>query len=784
VSTGTTVRPPSDATAPARRRFEWPSDLVLGIRLAVGGGRTSWARLVLSTIGIGLAAAVLLIAASVNHILTAENARSDAIEPSTTALPGVAPVGYQYGNTDFRGTTITGHYLFGGGPNSPVPPGVARLPGPDEIILSPALRSLLDSPDGALLRPRFPQHVIGVIGQPGLHGPRELTFYAGIRATEIDPQSFPELVYSFGSSPIAATRDPILTLLLAMGTVALLIPILMMVSVSSRIGGAARDRRLAALRLAGAGARQVRRIAAAEALVPAAAGLVLGGALFLVSRQIMPQVQLFRQSVFVSDIVPPVPLVVLTVVLVPLLAVASGLFALRNTVIEPLGVLRGGQPIRRRLWWRLALVLVGVGLLLADRLAPDGGPLWVNVSVVGTAVLLVGVPVMLPYLLERGVSRVRGGPVSWQLAIRRLQLDSGTPARVVSGVAIVLAGAIALSTVLVATSLRLAVPDRPEPTASDAYYVVSDSSVAATVLDTLGRTPVVRDVNSLVDVDVSADASHVSSIGIAPCPTIRRLAGPVPCGDGDVFAQPDVAPYEVPGTRLTTVLSSPTGGPPTMVGTLTLRRPVRLLPPPSGGEFGPGAQMLVTPAAAAGVRLPPDTKTWSLIHVDQRRPDAIEDVRNALAAHPLLTMVVPLVSPLDLDSDQKIYLQVRDGLLIGSLFTLALAGISLLVTALEQVRERRRPLAMLSAAGVSRAVLARSLLWQVAVPVTMGVLTAIATGVGLALLILRITRTAAVVDWPDIGIFSAAAVVLVLLVTAATLPALRGATRLSSLRTE
>jgi len=61
---------------------------------------------------------------------------------------------------------------------------------------------------------------------------------------------------------------------------------------------------------------------------------------------------------------------------------------------------------------------------------------------------------------------------------------------------------------------------------------------------------------------------------------------------------------------------------------------------------------------------------------------------------------------------------------------------------------------------------------------------ATATGIGLAALVLRMTSTRMVLDWSDIGVFCAAAVLLVLLVTAATLPALRNATRLSALRTE
>ena len=453
MSVPTAVRPPVHVEGPAKRRWTWVRDMRLGIRLAVGGGRTSWTRLVLGTIGIGLATAVLLVAASVNHILGGMSDRAAAAMPDMNVVSGVAPVDVDYGSTVFRDTTINGYYLAATGGNSPVPPGVSRLPGPNEIVLSPALQRLLDSPDGALLRPRFPQHVIGVIGQSGLTGPQQLTFYAGLVRDDAQPADSVTPVYSFGE-PQGGSDNPIITVLLAVGVVALLIPILIMIAVSSRIAGAERDRRLAALRLVGAGTRQVRRIAAAETLVPAGIGLVLGGGLFLVFRQIMPSVQLFGASVFTSDVVAPLPLVVLTVVLVPALAVISSLFALRRTVIEPLGVVRGGRPTRRRLWWRIMLVLAGVAALLgASALQHNGGTLWLGMLVVGSAALLAGVPVLLPYLLERTVSALRGGPVSWQLAIRRLQLDSGTPARVVAGVAVVLAGAIAVVTVLTATAV-------------------------------------------------------------------------------------------------------------------------------------------------------------------------------------------------------------------------------------------------------------------------------------------------------------------------------------------
>jgi predicted lysophospholipase L1 biosynthesis ABC-type transport system permease subunit len=256
------------------------------------------------------------------------------------------------------------------------------------------------------------------------------------------------------------------------------------------------------------------------------------------------------------------------------------------------------------------------------------------------------------------------------------------------------------------------------------------------------------------------------------------------CVDGDVFGWADTSSTITRGSRLATVIRSLNPPGLRVVGHWRVPSAVHLVDPPPGlGMFQPSL-LLVTPAALRGVALPQVNRWSTEVDLDPRKPDAVEYLRNAVAAHPLRANVETMTMPTNLNEDQKTFGQIRKALLAGSLFTLALAGISMLVLALEQVRERRRPLAMLSASGVPRAVLARSLLWQVAVPVVLGVLAAIVTGVGLALLVLNLTSTPILLDWADVGVFSAAAVLLVLLVTAATLPALRNATRLAALRTE
>src|SRR5690606_37883446 len=119
--------------------------------------------------------------------------------------------------------------------------------------------------------------------------------------------------------------------------------------------------------------------------------------------------------------------------------------ALRGVVIDPLVVVRTARPARRRLWWRLLRPLAGLGML-APMLGQgrENGDFNGYLVTGGVICLLVGVTALLPWIVETVVGRLGAGSVSWQLAVRRLQLSSGAAARMVNGIAVAVAGAIAL----------------------------------------------------------------------------------------------------------------------------------------------------------------------------------------------------------------------------------------------------------------------------------------------------------------------------------------------------
>jgi hypothetical protein len=749
------------------------ADLLLGARLSIAGRRSGWARMLLTAVGTAIGVSVLLFAASIPHLLSAYDARTAALSYSPDAPPiaGVAPLRLSQTRDLFQRRAIDIEFVRADGPTAPVPPGLSRVPGPGEAFYSPALSRLLASGDGALLRPRYPYRQVGIIADAGLSSPRELSAYVG--ASDFD--SF--AIYRYGEAAlISSPLPPLLWALLVVGIVVLLFPVVVFVVTCSRLSGTQRDRRLAAIRLVGATAGQARLIAAGEALVAAPVGVLLGAAAFLLARPVAEHQELFGLTPFASDIVPSAPLVVLIVVAVPVLAVVAALVALRRTLIEPLGVMREAGTRRLRFWWRVVPPLVGLPLLYAVGRS-SGARAGSNLALVlGVVLVLLGIPLLLPWIVQRLLIRTRSETLALQLATGRLRADASTAARVVAGLAVVLAGAISFSTLLFAAQDRYA---GPVPEAATDLVVDLDPGMPAARADQVAaRLAAVPGVTGLTDLrrGTVGYGDNQGAMTVATCPVLRALAHVPSCADGQVFVGGDGRIR--PGSRVRAGLGDGgKGGVPFTV--------------PANAAAVSGeilmtdlvADLYLTPAAARSL---PPTALIRLIHVgfDQAATDTPELIRNA-AGPPSPDGTVQDGRPdAELDPDARTYLTIRRGLFAGAVLTLGVAGASMLVLAVEQIRERRRPLAALAAAGVPRALLTRSLLWQNAIPVLLAVLLADIVGVVMGALLQPLAGESADIAWSSIGLLSALTVVVVAAVTALTLPAVRKATRPTMLRSE
>ncbi|MEV0782403.1 FtsX-like permease family protein [Streptomyces sp. NPDC050423] len=785
------ARPPE----PPSRTASWLRDLGLGMRFAAAGGREGWTRTLLTAVGVGLGVALLLVAASVPHMLDERSARSHArSETKISDSPGAQPkksdttVLRIEAGTEYRDRSITGYLMRADGGHPVVPPGIDSLPAPGEMAVSPALRDLLGSPDNELLRERLPYKVTGTIAEAGLRSPGELWFYAG--SDTLTSSAGGHRIAGYGKPGPTDPMSPMLLVLVIMVCVVLLAPVAIFIATAVRFGGDRRDRRLAALRLIGTDIRMTRRIAAGEALFGSVLGLLIGLALFLTGRQFVGHIEVWDASAFPSDLAPDARLCVLIALAVPLTAVLVTLAAMRSVVIEPLGVVRNSGSRGRRLWWRLLLPVAGLAVFgITGKFEPYGQ---VNPYPIasGAVLVLVGLALLLPWLVDACVRRLRGGPVPWQLATRRLQLSSGAASRAVSGVTVAVAGAVALQMLFAAMNDDFNKVTGQDPSRAQLYAaseIVRGDAALRSIEEfraTKGVTQVIGTVEAFATKPgtyTDDDIQPTTSFTVGDCATLRELARITSCRDGDTFVS-----HPKDKEQAGWVDQTARKGKVVEFGTYGRGKPLHwTLPADSrtvAGRTDPYGEersgILVTPGAI-DVRTLPGAETISQIRIDEDVPDVAEFVRNTAAR---LDPGMRLVTLNSVERDRQ-YESVQTGLQVGATATLLLIAASMLVSQLEQLRERKRLLSVLVAFGTRRVTLGWSVLWQTAIPVVIGLAVAVAGGLALGATLCWMVGKE-VSGWflflPMVG----AGAALILLVTLLSLPPLWRMMRPDALRSE
>lgn len=768
----------------------WATDLGMGARFAISGGREGWVRAILTAVGVGLGVALLLIAVSVPNIFAARNTVIASVSYIYSDEPGSNDLLIEDRYTTFRESGIHGLVVEPLSADSAVPPGLSELPGPGEMVVSPALAKALESDGAELLAPRLPFEVVGTISEAGLVGPADYKYYAG--SDDLDPETAMRIEGFGAKSGPVEEMDPVLVMLVLIGVVVLLLPVAMFVAVAVRFGGERRDRRLAALRLIGADSRMVRRIASGEALFGALLGLLVGSGLFLIVRGLIEGVNLWEFSVYSAYITPDPVLGAVVVIAVPVLAVAVTMLAMRRLVIEPLGVMRDSTPRRRRLWWRLLLPVVGLLILapvMIERNFNAEGLEQIQVAA-GVIVLLLGVAALLPWAVDASVSRMRGGATSWQLATRRLQLSGGSTGRVVNGIAVAVAGGIALQTLF--TSVSADFVSDTGVLASDPQVILAsgkDDRSLAELTDDVKKIDgvTVRYSYTLFEGSIGLDGDPYTPVAVADCAVVEQVVDVADCTDGAVYSIPDNGiPLETPepGESVTFYQVDDTAPAETDSlphADLKITDAVSWNGAPLGGSAN---VLLITPAAIDGTDLSGLGNDQVAMDVDPATPDAIEHLRNINAGNATDDYGAS-VSTWNRVTENDEFVNVRRGLLIGITATMILIGVSLLVGLIEQIQERRRLLSALSAFGTRRRTIAASLLWQTAIPVVVGLVLAILTGTLLGTVLLRtVGGQSLAVDWSGIAEISGIGVAMILLVTLLSIPMLWRLMRPGGIRTE
>ena len=340
--------------------------LRLGLRLTLRSGREAFVRLAVTTAAVAVGVALLLGVLAEFHAFQAQSNQPCWACTSGDPVPATLPASGELWNNSvdfYQGQTLTRLDVAALGADAPVLPGISKLPVAGQFYASPALAALLRTVPADELGDRFPGTMIGTIGQAGLTGPGQLAVYIGSTPTALNAIDGTTWVTSIGTAPASEVFTPFFRYAFGIGVLAVLFPMLVLISTATRLAASRREERFAALRLVGGTPADIRMIAAVESVVSAFFGAVVGVVIWLLVQPLVAGGALIGTQYFSSTVTPAAWEYAAMVIGVPVIALIAALVSLRRVQISPLGVSRRTTP-KRPTFWRLIVLALGVAVYL------------------------------------------------------------------------------------------------------------------------------------------------------------------------------------------------------------------------------------------------------------------------------------------------------------------------------------------------------------------------------------------------------------------------------------
>ncbi|MDF9750504.1 FtsX-like permease family protein [Arthrobacter sp. ES3-54] len=625
-------------------------------------------------------------------------------------------------------------------------PGIAAPPAPGQYYASPALQRLIESTPAGELGDRYGKFA-GVIDDSALPGPDALVVISGATEAQLRQGPAAMLVTEFTTNPYGESAGLYRTALLV-GGIAVLFPVLLLVSIATGLGAAQRRERFATLRLIGASPRLVAGMAAVETAIPSLAGALLGVVMAVAFRPAAAQIPVNGTRVFLADFTFGAGFAVTAVVLV---SAACALVAARRTArtgIGPLGATRAMTEKTPTVWRAVPLLAGLAGMAtgaVLTKVDTDGIP-WTSALLIGGfALTSVGIVTIGPWL-TRMVSTIglhRARRASTVIAASRIRQTPVATFRSVSGLVIavfmvsVFAGGISAIGTVETPEARpgLLLPTSVYALVAPAYTPGQVASVARSTKELAG----IRD----------------TTIGYAK----------TPLGQGD-----------------------------------TMDIYIAANDAPSLGFGDPGSDKIVsfdasflnawtsTPvslAAAPLVSLEGLVPVVMVVRTDGT-PAAIDRARTALDASGVTA--TPGTSPADLAimSNTRLIQGLAAHAYIGVFVAVVVAGISLAVSTAAAILDRKRVLGLMRLMGMPVSVLRKVIVQEAAVPLLAVLLLSVGLGFLVAWLMISSFGGGRTISWPSTEYYAALSfsLLLALAAVAATFGLVRSNTAITATRFE
>lgn len=772
----------------------------LGLRLTLRSGREALIRLLVTAAAVAAGVTVLLCVLAEFHGFEYTNNQPAWQSTRPMADPGSDSNTelWNYTADVFEGRSIQRLDLAALGPDAPLPPGISRLPGPGEYYASPALAALIASTPRDELGDRFPGRQIGAIGDRALTGPDDLVVFDGYRPDQLRNLPFTIRVDRIATGPQTTVWTNYFRYAFAVGAVAFVLPILILIGSATRLAAARREERHAALRLVGATNRQVNVIASVDATISALLGTVLGIGVFELVRPVLARHSPTGARYFAYAVTPTAAGYVAMLIGVPVAAAVVALISLRRVRVSPLGVSRRQTPPAPGLK-RISVLVLGVALFVFGVATTSPANIGPGVYP-GLLLVLIGLVIAGPWLTAQAarLTAMAAGGASPLLAARRLADDPRAAFRSVSGLVLAVFLGSMLAGLMPTINRTTATPNAQALT-----NVLLDSFTPSAVCGNevncgAGGADMTGDIAGLPPTTGAALVQGLEAfkgaavVPIYAQPQIGRPAGkggppPASGGNGAVPPPPDGKAGRAP--------TLPVVGCAALAGIPALGRC-------AAGEQAVGADTsdltLDNPLYSTRPIVTADSPSASadfsaldlqtvLVKVDD--PATLERVRTYLATHTPTSRsgLAPRTFGEQVAARENVSTVIGRIMNAAVLLTLLVAGASLAVGVGGGLVERRRPFTLLRLSGTSPSVLYRVVALEAVLPLAAATVLAAGTGYGLAVLAaVKIAPSGTPVPTPGGAYYATMGVGLVVavLVIASTLPLLGRITRTENARFE
>ncbi|MDR1358010.1 MAG: FtsX-like permease family protein [Coriobacteriales bacterium] len=666
-------------------------------------------------------------------------------------------------------------------------PGANPVPRPGEYLASPAAAALIAEYPPELLGNRYGQSA-GVLGDEALGSPGSLLIVRGATVEEMRLQSDAFVVSSLAGKAFSTSAFRIAAIV---GSIAILLPVLLLISIITRLGAAQRQETFATLRLMGATPAQIARLAVLETGITSLLGAVAGGALAWALSPLFAQIQIDNERFFAADIQPSVPFALGIALLI---TVATTLVAwVRALRSQNTGLGASREIVEKKPGlWRLAPLLLGMVTLAGGGWLSSHYDLFSGLSeilfsilfVAGFVAILVGLVLAGPLLtwwasrFAARFSRSAAGVI----AFARIKQHPQAAFRAVGGLVV-------------------------------AVFVVSFFFAAITIArvdtDDGAGAAEATDASLSGTGDATGNASERAAARPAPPLLHASLSGGYTVADMDAVQTQLEAAEGVTGVVVVSYLEGPAGEEAaSSEGAAVIRATDAAVLGIPQAEVPDAPWIAVPPRYLPSAYVPSDAdpahpiQAAQFADIEELRPSYLlvayggdelmcERVRTTLLTSSLRLVMAPLTTAeMRDDGSANAFIQEYAYLAnLGVLIATAVSGISMAVSTISSILDRRRTLALMRLTGMPHTALRRMIAAETLLPLFVVFLLSTALGFIVAQLLLSgLTEGRRFVDFSllDPMYFVVLAISLLLATAAivATFPTAHRSTALTATRFE